>query len=173
VISDSVTATSVARARVLTALQQLAASHSELADVLASLTAVVAEEAARNSDFGARLTEVLIGERAAKAAVTANDPRQTLVSAVSGRGTAKTRPKRARRALGPWDPYDVYAQVGEAGLREQLSQLELEQLRDIVAEHGMNTDGLAMRWTKADRVVGRIVDRVVDRSAKGDAFRGG
>jgi hypothetical protein len=65
----------------------------------------------------------------------------------------------------------VYAEVGEVGLRERLSGLQLEQLRDIIAEHGMNTDGLAMRWTKADRVVGRIVDRVVDRAAKGDAFR--
>jgi hypothetical protein len=29
----------------------------------------------------------------------------------------------------------------------------------------------AMRWKKADRVIGRIVERVIDRAAKGDAFR--
>jgi hypothetical protein len=72
---------------------------------------------------------------------------------------------------GPWDPFNVYAEVGEAALRERLSRLELEQLRDMIAEHGLNNDGLAMRWIKADRVVGRIVDRVVDKAAKGDAFR--
>jgi hypothetical protein len=57
------------------------------------------------------------------------------------------------------------------GLREPLSQLELAQLRDIVAEHGLNNDWLAMRWTKADRVMGRIDNRVVDKAAKGYAFR--
>ncbi|KAA0099062.1 hypothetical protein CIW49_13485 [Mycolicibacterium sp. P1-18] len=81
--------------------------------------------------------------------------------------------RKGRRAPGPWDPFDVYADVGEAGLRDKLSALGIEQLRDIVAEHGFNNDGLAMRWTKADRVAGRIVDRVVEKATKGYAFRRG
>jgi hypothetical protein len=65
----------------------------------------------------------------------------------------------------------VYAEQGEATLRERLTELDLEQLRDIIAEHGMDTDRLAMKWRDRSRVVDRIVERVVDRAAKGDAFR--
>jgi len=47
----------------------------------------------------------------------------------------------------------------------------LDQLRDIVAEHGMDNDRLAMKWKDSHRVIDRIVERVVDRSEKGSAFR--
>jgi hypothetical protein len=51
-------------------------------------------------------------------------------------------------------------------------QLELEELRDIIAEHGMDADKLAMKWKDASRLVERIVERVGARSEKGSAFRG-
>lgn len=169
--SNSAGEAQMSQARVLTAFQQLAVAHRALADVLANLLAVVAEEAVQNAGFGARLNEALVVDRGRKKAAGPTEARTTTVSPAPRAPAAKPRSKRGRRVPGPWDPYDVYAKVGEAGLREQLSRLELEQLRDIIAEHSMNNDGLAMRWTKAERVVGRIVDRVVDRSAKGDAFR--
>jgi hypothetical protein len=138
-----------------------AGTHDELAGILGNLTPIVVEEARHNPGFAARLRNVLYlgGAGQAEAAPLAN--------AVP----ARTRSRRTRRAPGPWDPYAAYVEVGEAGLRERLSQLALEQLRDIIAEHGMNNDGLAMKWKKVDRLVGRIVERVVDRAAKGDAFR--
>ena len=169
--SDSASSTQATSARVVTAIQQLAVANGELANVLAALAAVVAEEALQNPGFGARLSEVFDSGRGHLAADASHMIAATTVASASGGVHMKPRAKRARRAPGPWDPFAVYADVGEAGLREQLSRLELEQLRDIIAEHGMNTDGLAMRWTKPDRVVSRIVDRVVDRAAKGDAFR--
>jgi hypothetical protein len=172
VTSNSAGEAQAAQARLGAAFQHLAVGHGELAGVLANLMAVVAEEAIQNAGFGARLNEALVVDRGLKKAVAPPEARTTPVARTSKGVSTKARPKRGRRAPGPWDPYDVYAKVGEAGLKEQLSRLELEQLRDIIAEHSMNNDGLAMRWTKADRVVGRIVDRVVDRSSKGDAFRG-
>lgn len=159
----------VAQARFSSAVQRLAATDGVLADVLAGLTAVVVEEAAQNAGFRARLSEVLGSGRAGPPETAAD----AVVPAVPASTSASPKPRssRGRRAPGPWDPYGVYADVGEAGLRDRLGQLELEQLRDIISEHGMNNDGLAMRWKKADRVVDRIVERVVDRAAKGDAFR--
>jgi hypothetical protein len=65
----------------------------------------------------------------------------------------------------------VMAESGEAGLRERLQALDLEQLRDIVAEHGMDHDRLALRWKDAGRVVDRIVEKVNGRNNKGSAFR--
>lgn len=150
--------------------EQSAAPRGDLAVVLNNLAAVVAEEASRNVEFRARLSEALVLGLPQKAAAAGGGAPTPLGRASSG-GAAKPQPKRGRREPGPWDPYTVYAEVGESGLRERLNALELEQLRDIVAEHGMNHDGKAMRWKTADRVVGRIVERVVDRTGKGDAFR--
>jgi hypothetical protein len=71
------------------------------------------------------------------------------------------------------DPFAVFTDKGETGLRERLAALNLEQLRDIVAEHGMDHDRLAMKWRDSRRVIDRIVDRVAARTTKGSAFRNG
>lgn len=160
------------QARLAAAIQLLGAAHGNLAGILANLASVIAEEAAQNATFATRLNAVLTANGGISSAVLAQQDPPKPVAAASNVVSAMARPGRGRRAPGPWDPYAVYAEVGELGLKERLNQLELEQLRNIVAEHGMNSDGLAMRWKKADRVVSRIVERVVDRAAKGDAFRG-
>ncbi|MET8364125.1 hypothetical protein ABZU53_11205 [Micromonospora sp. NPDC005194] len=136
------------------ALEMLATSQPDLAAVLADVLVVVAAEATRNPRFAKKLTGALFGAANRKpAAKGASD-------------------RRARREPGPWDPFTVYAEQGEQGLRERLASLELEQLRNIVAEHGMDSDRLAMKWRDSGRVINRIVERVVDRAAKGEGFRG-
>lgn len=85
---------------------------------------------------------------------------------------ANVKPKRAnRRPPGPFDPFEVFAEDKVAGLRRRLQDLELEQLRDIIAEHRMDNDRLAMKWKDVDRVIDRIIDRVAARAEKGSAFR--
>jgi hypothetical protein len=161
----------MAQTRVIEAIQGLTSSREELACALANLTAVVAEEASRNAGFARRLDDVLLANR--DGGTTAPQPQRKLSRRESGAGTVvvRSQPKRARRDPGPWDPYVVYAELGESGLRQRLNELDLEQLRNIIAEHGMDTDRLAMKWRKPDRLIGRIIDRVVERAAKGDAFR--
>lgn len=169
--SNSFGDTAPPHVRVATAIEHLAATDGVLSSIFAGVTSVIAEEALNNAEFRSRLNEVFTDDVEKLTGVASRKKPVTPARRAPKGAAAKATPKRRRRAPGPWDPYDVYAEVGEDGLRDRLSQLELEQLRDIVAEHGMNTDGLAMRWTKVDRVVGRIVERVVDRAAKGDAFR--
>lgn len=125
----------------------------QLAGNLSRLFTVVAAEAGRSSRFANALSR----------AVRAPD----LAASEPG------RPKRPsnRRKPGPFDPFAVYAEGQEAGLRARLSVLSLEELRDIVAEHGMDTDRLAMKWKDPQRVAERIIERVIDRSWKGSAFR--
>jgi hypothetical protein len=136
------------------AVLALGATRPELAVSIAALTTSVVEEAARTPRFA----------NAMQAAVAQ--------SADSTAGQSQSRSRRpARRAPGPIDPFAAYADGGEAGLREQLLALDLEQLRDIVAQHGMDHDRLAMKWKDPARVIDRIVDKVTSRAAKGSAFR--
>ncbi|MFD4590146.1 hypothetical protein [Streptomyces rubiginosohelvolus] len=137
------------------ALLKLGASDPDLAGSLARVLSVVAAEAARTNRFA----------RALSRALTPLEPQIASRSA--------ERPRRSsRRAAGVIDPFAVFAEAGEVGLRAGLGELALEQLRDIIAEHGMDHDRLAMKWKDPQRVIDRIVERVESRTAKGAAFRG-
>lgn len=104
----------------------------------------VVAEAQRNADFAARLEQAL----------------------------ATDSPKRTsrRRAPGRLDPFDVLAS-GEDTLRIHLAELSVEELKDVVAEHGMDHTKLAMRWRRPERLIELIVNETKARLAKGDAFR--
>lgn len=83
-----------------------------------------------------------------------------------------TTPRRTgRRPPGPLDPFAVFVAEGESGLRARLEDLSVEELKNVVAEHGMDSSKLAMKWKTADRLVDLVVERVRHRSSKGDAFR--
>jgi hypothetical protein len=131
------------------ALLALGDSRPELAATLSSLIAAIANEAVRTPRFANSL--------------------QTSLS--PGSAEAPRARRTGRRAPGVIDPFAIYDDTDEYGLRERLSSLDLEQLRDIVAEHGMDHDRLAMKWKDQQRVINRIVEKVVSRTSKGSAFR--
>jgi len=88
----------------------------------------------------------------------------------NGSPAREGRRKGGRRSAAIVDPVDL-ARQGEALLRERLSKLDLEQLRDVVAQHGMDPGKLVMKWKDQDRVIERIVEMSLARATKGDAFR--
>ncbi|GAA2725744.1 hypothetical protein [Cellulomonas aerilata] len=137
--------------RLADALLALGENRPELAVGLADITTSVVAEAARTPRFANAIQTALASPPPSVPSSTSRRPR--------------------RRATGAIDPFAVYAQGGEAGLRDQLDGLDLEQLRDIVAQYGMDHDRLAMKWKDAGRVIDRIVEKVTTRSAKGSAFR--
>lgn len=51
-----------------------------------------------------------------------------------------------------------------------LAGLSVEELKDIVAEHGMDSAKLAMRWKKPAKLIDLIVAKVDARARKGYAF---
>ena len=73
----------------------------------------------------------------------------------------------------PIDPFAAHGFGQEPELRRQLEQLDAEQLKDIIAEHGMDRAKLAMRWKTCARLIDLIVETVAARAKKGDAFRKG
>lgn len=109
-------------------------------------------ELERNPDLADRLRLVLNPKRSSKA------------TSPEGR-----RPRR--RAPSAFDPFAVYEEGGESSLHNRLRELDLERLKDMVADHGMDPMKLAMKWRTQDRLVDLIVRTVHDRARKGDAFR--
>lgn len=139
------------------ALTTLRASRPALADVLARVVGAVADEATRSPRFAKTLTEALVPATAAP---------------VPDAAPAAAPAKRSRRRPpGLFDPFAVYRESGEDGLRSRLSELTPEQLKDIIAEHGMDHDKLAMKWRVPKKLIDRIVEKVTAAVAKGSAFR--
>jgi len=128
----------------------------QLAIRFARLVRAVAAEASKTQRFAHALSMALEEPLTRKAEATGGS---------SGRGANRRDPSAI-------DPFAVFADGGEGLLRHRLAALDLEQLRDIVAAHGMDYDRLAMKWKDPDRVRTRIVQRVTARAAKGSAFRG-
>jgi hypothetical protein len=59
----------------------------------------------------------------------------------------------------------------EDALRTKLASLSVEQLKDIVAEFGMDPGKLVIKWKTADRIIERIVEISMSRFQKRVAFR--
>ena len=80
--------------------------------------------------------------------------------------------RTGRREPAKLDPFKVLADSQhEPDLLARLADLSLEELRDIVAQFGMDPRRLVMKWKDAQRVRKHIVATTAQRSRKGDAFR--
>jgi hypothetical protein len=129
-----------------------------LRKTLTALITVIADEAAKSESFRTDLERALSFSGATVGGTLTVPP------------ASKPR-KGGRRTSAVLDPVEL-AKQGEGGLRTQLTALNLEQLRDIVAQYGMDPGKLVMKWKDPQRVVDRIVELALARATKGDAFRG-
>ena len=130
---------------------------------LQNFAKTVAEEAERNPEFEARVRDALglTDTRRLRG-------RPRTVKAGSSM-VAKARP-RHRRTPAVLDPVEL-ARENEAVLHARLSSLTVEQLKDIVADCGMDTGKLVMKWKSPERIIDRIIEVSLARARKGDAFR--
>jgi hypothetical protein len=126
--------------------------------VLLDLARAVADQAERDPIFA---------EQIAVALGLTDKPSAN--SALAKRSVQTARP-RNRRPAAMLDPVEL-ARNGEAILRAGLAPLSLDQLKDIVADYGMDSGKAVMKWKDADRVADRIVELSLARAQKGDAFR--
>lgn len=133
-----------------------------LRNTLNRLMRVVIDEAERNPDFEAALNEAL------GAAPSKRKPYKTETLDQAEDGEAKRG--KNRRASAVLDPVQI-VRDGESALRTALEKLSLEQLRDIVAEYGMDPGRLVMKWNTPERVIDRVVEMSIARAHKGNAFR--
>lgn len=134
-------------------------------NILSGFMREVLAEAENNADFAKRLESALNISKKNKIKENFVDSERPAMGGIG--------PKRAanRRAEAVLDPVQA-ARDGEEYLKSVLSPLSLSQLHDIVAEFGMDTGKLVMKWKDPERVIERIVEMAMSRSQKGDAFRG-
>lgn len=121
--------------------------------LLKDVVAVVIDEAQKNPEFAQKLM----------AAAGWSEVTQGI--------NQPAKQRRGRRTPAVLDPVILYGESGEVLLRERLQTLDIEQLRDIVAECGMDPGKLVMKWKTKERVINHIVEMASARSKKGDAFR--
>ena len=126
---------------------------------------VVADEAERNPEFERRLRETLglPGDRSEGGLARPGATRTTA-------GSRDQRRPKSRRSAAVLNPIEI-ATEGEEQLRKQLAALTLDQLKDVVADYGMDPGRLVMKWKSPERVAERIVELSMSRARKGDAFR--
>jgi hypothetical protein len=113
----------------------------------------IVAEAERRPDFASRIAAALAESQPA-ATATAHPKR-------------KGRNKRAPAIL---DPFDLFTK-GEQSMREALQALQVDQLKDIVSQHAMDSSKLALKWRSRERLVDLIISMVRMRTEKGDAFK--
>jgi len=135
-----------------------------LRDRLAALFEAIVQEAEGNRAFAQRLERAL-------SAVARTGVRKS--AGTDGADPKQDRARRSnRRAKAALDPFEAF-EKGEEQLRAALEALDIEQLKDVVAEHGMDRSRLALKWKSPERLIDLIVSTVKSRASKGSAFRVG
>lgn len=127
--------------------------------ILSALFKEIVQETDANPAFRARL----------EAAMGLGDKKKPEAKA---RDVGSGHPKRPsnRRPPALLDPVQL-ARQGEEPLRSELAKLDIEQLRDVVADFGMDTGKLVLKWRDSERIIERIVEVARGRAQKGSAFR--
>lgn len=84
----------------------------------------------------------------------------------------KTETKRGANRRDPaiLDPIRMVMD-GDDSLKECLESLSDKELKDIIADYGMDPSKLAMKWKNRERLINLILDTAIRRASKGDAFR--
>jgi hypothetical protein len=130
--------------------------------ILTALFKEVANEAENNPTFRKRLEAIIQPEEKEKT-------KSRRPASENAFKSASRRPSN-RRAPAVLDPVHL-AKQGDGVLRAELSKLDIEQLRDVVAEYGMDTGKIVLKWRDTTRIIDRIAEVAVSRAQKGSAFR--
>ncbi|SNS98153.1 hypothetical protein [Rhodococcoides kyotonense] len=147
------------------ALMKLNTADATAASLLTKLFHVVAEEAARTPRFAKALATAF-------AVAPSEDGPVAKVAETKAPARKRAAPaKKPAREPGVFDPFVVLRDEGEEHLTTKLSELTVDQLRDIIAEQEIDTRRETGRKRKAEVLVEWTVDRVKALANKGSVFR--
>jgi len=148
------------------ALAQLDVKNPQAAQLLAGVIKAVVVEAERSARFAKALADVV-----ESLAPRPEDQFAAPVAAAPPRKRASAPRKRVARQPGAFDPFVVYREGGAAGLTQRLGVLDLEQLRDIIAEQELDTRKETGRKRNLEVIAKWIVEKVEASENKGAVFR--
>ncbi|MFR4397003.1 MAG: hypothetical protein ACLT4A_00210 [Anaerobutyricum soehngenii] len=114
---------------------------------------LIVDEAEKNEEFAEALSKIFCKETPGK-------------KIKNNTGEKRASNRRDKAIL---DPIKL-AEDGELSA-DVLLPLSEKELKDIVAEYGMDSSKLAMKWKAKDRLIQLILDTSFRRASKGDAFR--
>src|SRR5688500_9089088 len=100
---------------------------------LTALFDVILDEARNNPEFAARLERALATEKRLRTTLNKSPSAEYSLNPPSRRSN--------RRAKAVVDPFGLLS-AGEHHLRAELAKLDIEQLKDVIAEYGMDTSRL-------------------------------
>lgn len=120
------------------------------------VSACIADEITNNDEFANRLGLIL-----EENLVKAKSSKAESVNTKSHKGN--------RRRPAKINPFILLEQGAEV-LKRALEALDIEELKDVIAENGMDTAKLAMKWKDGNRLINHIIDTTQRRSSRGEAF---
>ena len=68
------------------------------------------------------------------------------------------------------DVFAAYRRGGEVSFASRSRHWTVDQLKDVVAQHRMDSAQLAMKWQAPERLIELIVTQTTSRAHKGEAF---
>ena len=123
-------------------------SNKDVLSLWKKISTVIADEIASNDDFASKMS-VLLGSD----------------------DSAPVPKRKNRRTPAKIDPFALLEQ-GEDKLAEALAELDIEELKDVIAANGMDAAKLAMKWKDHDRLAKHIMDSTKRKYSRGAAFWG-
>ena len=129
-----------------------------VASALSRLTAIVIEESARNSDFASKIQFVFA------------EPGSCISEDDTSNETSNIQRRRNRRDPAVLNPFDMIPN-DETKLVECLRSLTEKELKDIIAQFGLDPTNRSMQWRKKERLIQSILEATRRKTAKGNAFR--
>ena len=147
---------------------------------LAQLFEVIMQEIKANNEFAEKIRGIFnAGERGSHQGSGSRHGRKNRemsaeyatenAEAIPTNSTSKRHSRKRNPAL--FNPETILEQHGEESLLDSLNQLEMDQLKDIVSEFGMDPAKKVMKWKKKERFVAHIFEVANHRVKKGVAFR--
>lgn len=68
------------------------------------------------------------------------------------------------------DIFEIYQKEGAEKLSVYLQSLEVQELRKVVLDHGLDPAQKVRRWRRKEKIIHFILDAVTKQMAKGGAF---
>lgn len=78
--------------------------------------------------------------------------------------------KTNRRMSAVFDPLKQY-EDDKTALASKLNELNIDQLKDIVSEFGMDPNKLVLKWKDPSKIIDHIIKTTESRVKRGDSFR--